>query len=520
MLFQWLRRLFEGSPPSAPEAPAADAPRKGSLFSTDFEGGYGEVAGVASASLAQRIQDRQFGQGWAKVSKALRVVDVVPTTDGKDETKVSTGLDSSLKDAYTLASYGMPDIQAAWYGSQGFIGYQMCAILAQHWLIQKACAVPPRDAMRKGYTLSRNDGQPLDPATLKRITDLDKRYRIKRACVEYVKLARVFGIRVAMFKIASDDPEFYVKPFNIDSVGAGKYLGIAQIDPYWCVPELTTSAAMDPSSLDFYEPTYWIVNGKRVHKSHLVILRGPEVPDILKPSYLYGGLSVPQMIFERVYAAERTANEAPQLMLSKRSTYLYIDSAAALADQQKFDERMQHWRAMLDNYGVKVLDHDDKAEQHDTALSDLDVNIMTQYQLVAAIANVPATKLLGTTPKGFNATGEYEESNYHEELESIQANDIQPLLERHYACLIRSNFEGSPFGLDIAWEPLDSMTAKEQADVNLVNAQADAALVQAGAIDGNDIRERLAKDPASGYEGIPTLSDQDGLEDTDTDPQA
>ena len=30
---------------------------------------------------------------------------------------------------------------------------------------------------------------------------------------------------------------------------------------------------------------------------------------------------------------------------------------------------------------------------------------MTQYQLAASVANVPATKLLGTQPKGFNATG-------------------------------------------------------------------------------------------------------------------
>ena len=60
---------------------------------------------------------------------------------------------------------------------------------------------------------------------------------------------------------------------------------------------------------------------------------------------------------------------------------------------------------------------------------------MSQYQLVAAAANVPATKLLGTTPKGFNATGEYEEASYHEELESIQANDLSRLLARHHLCV-------------------------------------------------------------------------------------
>ena len=77
-------------------------------------------------------------------------------------------------------------------------------------------------------------------------------------------------------------------------------------------------ANMSPDSLTFYEPQYWRVGGKRIHKSHLWISRGDEVADILKPSYLYGGVPVVQQIFERVYAAERTANEAPILALTKR----------------------------------------------------------------------------------------------------------------------------------------------------------------------------------------------------------
>ena len=60
------------------------------------------------------------------------------------------------------------------------------------------------------------------------------------------------------------------------------------------------------------------------------------------------------------------------------------------------------WAGLRDNYGVKVIDKDaEDLTQFDTGLADLDVTIMTQYQLVAAIAGVPATKLLGTTPKGF-----------------------------------------------------------------------------------------------------------------------
>ncbi len=160
-----------------------------------------------------------------------------------------------------------------------------------------------------------------------------------------------------------------------------------------------------------------------------------------------------------------------------------------------------YFMEMRDNYGVQMMGKDDVAQQFDTSLADLDATIMTQYQLVAAAANVPATKLLGTTPKGFNATGEYEESNYREELESVQSNDLDELLQRHYDMLMRS--EELPLTeISVTWAPLDSPTAAESAEIELKSAQTDAALSATGAIDGLDIRKKLAADKESSYYGI------------------
>lgn len=427
---------------------------------------------------------------------------------------VGEAMDDNLKSAFALGQTGVPDVQAIWYGSQGFIGYQVCALMAQNWLINKACLIPARDAVRKGFKVTVNDGSVVDPDVLAAIEKANKRFKLNRSLVEYVKMGRVFGVRVALTVVESADPDYYVKPFNPDGVTPGSYRGISQIDPYWCVPELSSRAASDPSALDFYEPTYWVINGKRHHKSHLSIMRGPEVADVLKPSYLYGGLSVPQMIYERVYAAERTANEAPQLAMTKRSTVLYTDAAKALANQAKFEQRLNTWTHFRDNFGVKVLDKDaDKAEQMDTSLADLDAVIMTQYQIVAAAANIPATKLLGTTPKGFNSTGDYESDSYHEELESIQTNDLEPLIDRHLLCVIRSDiaprFNIKPFGVECTWHPVSTLSATEQAAVNKVKAETDKLLADSGAIDGADIRARVVADEHSGHDGMAAAVPED-----------
>ena len=396
--------------------------------------------------------------------------------------------------------------QIDWYASQSFIGYQLCALIAQHWLVDKACSMPARDAARHGYEVTINDGTKANPDFLDKIRELDEAYKIKHHCKELVRWGRIFGIRIALPIVEYGDPDdAYMKPFNLDGVTPGSYKGISQIDPYWIFPELDGQAAANPASMHFYEPTWWRVNGRRIHRSHLIIYRTCEVADILKPTYLYGGVPLTQQLAERVYAAERTANEAPMLALSKRSTIIHADLAAALANQGAFDQRMRLWSAFRDNYGIKVLGSDETAEQFDTSLADFDSLIMTQFQLVAAIAGVPATKLIETSPKGFDATGEFEQKSYSQSLESIQDDDFNPLLRRHHQLVMKSLFPEQKVNLVVKWNPVDTPTAKELAEINEIKSRTDENLVNATAIDGTDVRNRIIADKTSGYNGIPAI---------------
>lgn len=403
---------------------------------------------------------------------------------------------------------GLPDELVGWFTSQGFIGYQTCALIAQNWLVDKAVSMPARDAVRHGYAvhIKGSDDEAVTSEIVERIQEADKELRVQRNLEQFIKMGRLFGVRVLIFRVEGID---YEAPFNPDGVKPGSYKGMAQVDPYWCVPELDALAVQDPASEWFYEPTWWVINGQRYHRSHLCIFRASEVPDMLKPVYRYGGIPVPQRIVERVYAAERTANEGPQLAMTKRLTVWKTDLAAIYANQAEAAVHMATFTQFRDNHGVKLVDQDDALEQHDTTLADLDVTIMTQYQLVAAAAGVPATKLLGTTPKGFNATGEYDEASYHEELETIQSNDLTPLLDRHYLLLMRSRIApGQDLSVSIDWAPVDSPTAKEYAEINKAKADTDAVLVNAGAIDGMDIRARIKKDPNSEYTGIADIVEE------------
>ena len=166
-----------------------------------------------------------------------------------------------------------------------------------------------------------------------------------------------------------------------------------------------------------------------------------------------------------------------------------------------------------DNFGVHVIDKDEEHQQFDTALTDFDATIMTQYQLCAAISNTPATKLMGTSPKGFNATGEFEVESYHEELESIQEMDFDQIIERHHICMMKSDIEpefGQSFEIDIVWNPLKIESRKEKAEINEINARRDAIYVDSGVVSQEEVRDRLIADEDSGYDGLNSIDHEGG----------
>lgn len=451
---------------------------------------------------------------------------VTPAMSGTGQDS-SSGLIPSFKaDLHAFA--GAPDSQFLWYSAQGFIGYQVAAIMVQHWLVDKCCLMPARDAVRVGYDVSISGEHDRADEIVEAFKKQDKRYGINKAMTEFIHMGRVYGVRVAIFRVESSDPDYYAKPFNPDGVTPGSYKGISQIDPIWCVPELTSASVEDPANMRFYQPEFYVVGGQRYHRSHLCVYVPFPVADSLKPAYQYGGPSLPQRIYERVYAAERTANEAPQLAMTKRTVVMKTDANAFWSNITNSLQRLFDWSVNRDNYGVMTIDKESEdIVQHDTSLTDLDAVIMTQYQIVAAIAEVPATKLLSTQPKGFNSTGDYEAESYRQTLESIQCNDLQPLLDKHHKMVWLSEIKPKlgiteDLEFETTWRPLDSPTAAEWAAINLQKAQTAQIYAGMGAIDGEDVRQQLRQDKDSDFFGLVEETELDLNDDPEAEanPQA
>lgn len=439
--------------------------------------------------------------GGSMHGKDPSVVAVTDSADGACDTSIGSNLDGFLEGQPALG-----EELYMWYARQGFIGHQLAALVAQHWLVERVCFMPGNDAIRKGWDLRDAMGRALSEETQLKVREKDIEFGIEKALQEYVGMGRVFGIRIAIPDIDYEGMSMPVKdileaPFNIDGVRPGKFKGWIQVDPYWTAPELDAKASAQPNTKHFYVPTWWLINGQRYHRSHLQIFINGHLADILKPAYLYGGIPVPQLIMERVYGAERSANEAPLLAMTKRTVIYKTDLAKATANFNAFSQRVMHWSRFWTNFGIRTIDKvEDDHQQFDTSLADLDAVIMTGYQLVAAAGQVPGTKLLGTSPKGFNSTGDAEEANYHEFLESLQNGDLTPFLRFHYKLVCKSL--GIEAVINPKWNPMDAPTELERAQAEAALVAAGAAAVAAGIVDGSEERMRLNNDEGGMYAGL------------------
>jgi uncharacterized protein len=375
---------------------------------------------------------------------------------------------------------GLPQEVGMWYASQGYIGPLQASWIARHWLVDKAINMPARDSLRQGWELETED-----QALAELMESADKKYKVGGRLHEFVAAARRTGGAVAVMLTCPTnevESEYYEAPLNLEAVT--EYHGIAIIDAVDANPMPDQSDLNDPASTNYMCPSYFQIGTKRYHKSHCITLVPFPVSDTLKPSYKYFGQSLPERIYERVYAAERTANEAPLLAMTKRLRLLGVDIESVVKDGQAMEileANVRGLQQIADNFGVFVYDtaNGGGMSQLDTALGDFDALVMTQYQLVAAIAEVPSTKLLGTQPKGFAATGESEAEDYRQALESIQTHDLQPLLERHYQITAQVNGVEAP---GVVWMPLDSPTAREFAEIDQMVGGTIAQLVAQGVI--------------------------------------
>ena len=444
-------------------------------------------------------------KGVRKVSSQYAFDESVREAAAKDkDNKTALSVSPQLQDVIN-------DTVWAHYGNETYIGWSACAIIAQNPVVHLACHIPAEDAISSGYDLTfadhdeadvTGDGKP-DNDVLTAIKKATEKYGINDVCVKLDYNKRVFGSGVAVPIIREKDgkPVDMSKPFNPDGLKGKDYRGFKVIDPYWLCPQFEQGATQDPTNERFMQPTWYrLPDGRSIHYSWFVKVDNAEVADILKPTYYYGGMPLTQMIYRRVWCAEKTANEAPQLAMSKRMLVVDANVQQLIKNKGYVYKLMQVITKCRTNWGVFFKSPTSNIQQIDTSLTDFEECMFSQYQLVASIAQMPATKLLQTTPKGFNSTGEFEWKIYAQLLETVQNREYKPLIEKHIEILTAT--QGKRRIMTVTFKPVDAPSEKDRADIESTKSNTRANYVQNGILTPEEVRAVLRNDEDGEFSSI------------------
>ena len=295
-----------------------------------------------------------------------------------------------------------------------------------------------------------------------------------------------------------------------NKIAIGDLKRLKVIEPIWTYPCQYNSN--DPLAEDFYRPTSWLVMSKEVHSSRLLTIVSREMPDLLKPAYMFGGLSLSQMGKPYVDYWMRTRKSVSDMiaafsvMVLKTNMGQILNNGAA----ESLANRIALFNRIRDNRGLMALDKESEELANISApLGSLDKLQAQSQEHMAAVWGVPIIVLLGITPSGLNASSEGEIRVFYQWIESQQEAIGTPAVTRLLEVVQLSLFGEIDHDIGFTWIPLWSMDAVQAANVQKLNADTDAVLIDKGVIAPHEARVRVAGDEDAPYASL----------DVDDDPE-
>lgn len=323
-----------------------------------------------------------------------------------------------------------------------------------------------------------------------------------------------FGRGHIYIDLGRDDPEELRSSIGTGTdatsrakVAEGSLKAIRTVEATWCYPSGYNTR--NPLAADWYKPATWYVMSTPVHATRLLTLVGREVPDILKPAYSFGGLSLSQMAKPYVDNWLRTRQSVSDLVSSFSVSGVKIALADALSgNADELFRRIDLFTALRDNRGTMVLDkgaNGTPAEEFfnvSTPLGTLDVLQAQAQEHVASIAGIPLVKFTGLQPSGLNATAEGEMDAWYDWIESLQERLFRKPLTALLGFIQLHRFGDVDPDIGFRFEPLRQADPKQQAEIRQVEAATDQTLIDSGVILPEEARRRVASDPDTPYQGL------------------
>jgi phage-related protein (TIGR01555 family) len=433
-------------------------------------------------------------------------------------------MDDSLNGSLSWAASSLTG--SMYLGADHFIGYPELALLAQRPEYRRVSETIATEMTRKWVRFQAvGDSDKTDK--ISKIEAAFERFHIRDIFREVAEQDGFFGRGHIYIDLGTtEDPDELKTPIgdghdkvSAAKVGKGSLKGFKTVEAVWCYP--MNYNARDPLGDDWYNPGSWFVMGKEIHASRLLTFIGREVPDLLKPAYSFGGLSLSQIVMPTVESWLRTKKSVEELIHSFSVSGIITNLTDQLNSNPDsatgLHRRVQLFNNLRDNKGLMVLNNQAGAEGEEffnvsTPLGTLDHLQAQSQEHICSVSGLPLIKYTGITPSGLNASSEDEIRSFYDWVHSYQGLLFSSELTTVLGFIQLNEFGSVDPEITFEYEPLWSLDEKALAEKQKIEADTDQIHIATGVIAPSEARQRVAGDPDTPYAGL-NLSDEPGAPD-------
>ena len=372
------------------------------------------------------------------------------TTDGyiNFASRVGTSADKSSHGHYWSMWLAQFDLEPAYRTS---------------WL-RKIVDIPPFDETREWREWS---GADKDQITL--IDEEERRLGLRQKVLEARILARKDGGAAILLGVDGDPTQ----PIDPEQVGKDGLKFITVLNRIDIQPQLEDR---DPLSPTFGQPTEYLLRnaaGTHVHPSRVIRFVGN--PIRMRNFWDGWGESVWVELREAIKHSDGISSGIAALVAEAKLDIVKIKGLMSnLATAEGETRLANRWAAannLKSSINALLIDADDDYQQKTLTFAGLTDIQSSALMIMSGMADIPATRLLGRSPQGMNATGESDMRNYYDRIRSGQTMTLGPTLYPLDEMLVRSALGSRPDEIYYKWNPLYQMNEKEAADVEKIFAE-------------------------------------------------
>lgn len=409
-----------------------------------------------------------------------------------------------------------------------FPGYPYLAELMQRPEYRNIVETIAEEMVRKWIEVeSTGEGDKSD--RIKQIEDAMKRLGMREAFHQAAILDGGMGMGMIYFSIKGDnEDDEAAMPLLLDAakIPKGSLEALVPIDPTWVSPVQYNST--NPLKPDFFKPTIWYVMGIKVHSSRLLRFVSREVPDILKASYNFGGLSLSQMAKPYVDNWLRTRQSVSDLLHAFTTWVLKTNMQAYLQDAGALMSRLAAFVLGRDNKGLMMVDREtEELDNVSAPLGTLDKLQAQAQEQMAFPAKEPILKFVGYTPTGLGETSEVIIRTWYDHVHAVQEKTMGHNVTNCLKVIQLSEFGEIDPEITFRFVDLWELDEAGREAVQKIKADTAEVLLSASVVDTDEVRQAFADDPESMFHGLKgpapeppemTMSDDEG--DIGSDPAA